>query len=143
MDMAHLAAQRATCQRLNVGALIVRGNRIVSLGYNGTEPGADHCAGETCEGWNTGCSLTIHAEDNAIRYIPEGITSNSLELYCTDSPCQNCWELIKKDGRICRVYFRTVYRLTDHLREPHPIELFRVLPSGTVIDWRQNKTIKP
>ena len=142
MEIAHVVAQRATCQRLNVGAIIVRNNRIVSIGYNGTESGAAHCAGEACEGWHAGCHITIHAEDNALRYLPEGMTSNNLELYCTDSPCKACWEMLKQDGRVGRVYFRTPYRINEHLLEECHIEVFRVLPSGTVIDWRNNKMVK-
>lgn len=142
MDMARAASQRASCQRLNVGAIIVRSNRPVSMGYNGTKPGEDHCKGESCEGWHSGCKIAIHAEDNAVRYIPEGMTSNNLELYCTDSPCKDCWEMLKRDGRISKVYFSNLYRINEHLLEECHIEVFRVLPSGTVIDWRNNKMVK-
>lgn len=142
MEIAHVVAKRATCQRLNVGAIIVRNNRVVSIGYNGTESGEPHCSGEACAGWHGGCHITIHAEDNALRHLPEGISTTNLELYCTDSPCAACWGLIAADGRVGKVYFRTPYRLMDHLNTHPHIGVFKVLPSGTVIDWRLNKIVR-
>lgn len=142
MRIAHTVAERATCQRLNVGAIIVRNNRIISMGYNGTPPGDEHCRGESCPGWIGGCKQTIHAEDNALRYIPDSITSLNLEMYCTDSPCPECWNLIKRDGRITRVYFQTLYRIHDHFGAMPVPEIYRVLPSGTVIDWTLNRIVK-
>lgn len=142
MDIAHVVAKRATCQRLNVGAIIVRNNRIISIGYNGTKAGDDHCAGESCAGWVGGCKRALHAEVNAIEYLPEGVSTTNLELYCTDSPCEHCWQRIEQDGRIYRMYFRTPYRIMEHLMRPSHVELYRVMPSGTVIDWRNNKMIR-
>lgn len=142
MDMAHIAAKRATCQRLNVGAVVVRGINLLSIGYNGAKSGEEHCTGERCSGWIGGCKRAIHAEINALSRIPEGVRSTNLELYCTDSPCADCWSKIEQDGRVFRVYFSTPYRIMDHLMVPSPVELYRVLPSGAVIDWRNNKMIK-
>lgn len=134
MEIAQTVAQRATCMRLNVGAVIVKDRRIISIGYNGVPEGAPHCTGVTCPGWG-GCRETIHAEDNALRYLPEG-TTGILDLYVTDSPCSNCYDKIIADGRIRRIFFGTPYRITDHLQNSiFDMEVYRVLPSGSIIDW--------
>ena len=135
MEIAEVVAKRATCMRLNVGAVIVHDNSVVSMGYNGVGSGEPHCAGNRCPGRVGGCTLTIHAEDNALQRLPEGIEGD-LDLYVTDSPCAHCFEKIVADHRIRRVFFRTPYRITDHL-ENHlwDIGVYRVLPAGYVIDW--------
>lgn len=140
MEMAHVMAKRSTCMRLNVAALVVKDHMIISSGYNGAPSGQPHCPGESCPGWNS-CHVTIHAEDNALQRIPVGETNQTLDMYCTDSPCARCWDMINQDWRIVRLYFRTLYRVHDHLLAPARVRLFRVLPSGAVIDWRKNTLV--
>lgn len=86
MEIAHAVARRSTCMRLNVGAVIVQGRSIVSIGYNGAPSGAPHCLGNACPG-KLVCRETIHAEDNALRHLPPlEPDSPLLDLYVTDSP---------------------------------------------------------
>ena len=98
MEIAQAVAKRATCMRLNVGAVLVQGRSIVSIGYNGVPSGAPHCTGNDCPG-KQHCHETIHAEDNALRHLPGPVYSTDfdemyeLDLYVTDSPCRDCFGL--------------------------------------------------
>ena len=134
MDIASIVAKRSTCFRLNVGAVITCENRIVSIGYNGRPSGHPHCQGNACPG-RFGCRETTHAEVNAINYMPD--IDGDLALYVTDSPCQSCAASIHLQG-IKRVYFRTPYRLTEGLDDliEWGVDVFQVLPSGVVMDWK-------
>lgn len=135
MDIAHIVAKRSTCFRLNVGAVIVSDRRIVSIGYNGTPPGHAHCTGNSCPGAQ-GCSLTTHAEVNALEHLPAGITE-PLDLYVTDSPCIDCTYRLTKDFRVKRLFFGTPYRIIDHLSyDGLPFKVYRITPAGYIIDWQ-------
>ena len=115
MVMAWTAAMRGTCNRLKVGAVIVRDNRPISLGYNGTPPGHAHC-GPECN-FDNPCTKTRHAESNALEWAvrdkrkvstawsgAEGST-----MYVTDSPCVVCAAKIVSAG-VKRVVFDREYR---------------------------------
>ena len=43
MEMAELTAQRSTCMRRHVGAVIVKDRRAIATGYNGAPRGLSHC----------------------------------------------------------------------------------------------------
>jgi dCMP deaminase len=139
MEIAQVVAKRSTCMRLNVGAVIVRGRSIVSVGYNGVPAGEEHCRGNSCPGVNH-CHETIHAELNAIAHLPGNIDidpKRKLDLYVTDSPCAVCFEKIVMWGGIGRIFFGTPYRITDHLdKYVGAIKIYRVLPAGYVFDWQ-------
>lgn len=133
MMMAEAAAKRSTCFRLNVGAIIVHRNNVLSIGYNGQPPGATHCTGNSCPG-KDGCKLTIHAEENAIRRaieIPWGS-----DLYVTDSPCKSCADLMIKH-EIKRVFFKTPYRVIEPVQAliKLGVKVYQVTPAGYIIDW--------
>lgn len=132
MEIAHVVSKRATCMRLSVGAVLVRERSIVAIGYNGAPAGAPHCAGNQCPG-RFSCRETTHAEVNAIHHLPMG-TEGPLDMYVTDSPCSECWSMIRRDERIERVFFDRPYRNTDHLDSGGP-KLYRVTPSGYVMSW--------
>lgn len=145
MDIAHVVAKRATCMRLSVGAVLVSGRSIVSIGYNGVPAGQDHCSGNDCPG-KFKCERTVHAEENALLHLPRS-TIAPLDLYVTDSPCKACWDWIIEDGRVNRIFFGTPYRITDHLdRFDNPIGhdplVYRITPSGYVIDWRTKDLVE-
>lgn len=135
MEHALLTARRSTCMRLNVGAVIVAqsGGRpnIVAHGYNGTPSGEPHCAGNDCTG-RFGCSLTIHAEDNAMRLA--GLACVHADLYTTHSPCADCALMIMQRG-IERVFFQTPYRKIDHLEQmiAADIEVYQINPAGYIL----------
>lgn len=143
MDIAHIVAKRATCMRLSVGAVLVHERSIVAIGYNGVPAGHAHCSGNDCPG-RYRCEETIHAEVNALNHLPKGMWSG-LDLYVTDSPCPQCWDLISREGKVKRVFFGTPYRVTEHLdmKVPHESrpELYRITPSGYVLDWRTKELV--
>lgn len=137
MEIAHVVAKRSTCNRLNVGAIVVQGNRIVSIGYNGQMPGDPHCD-TVCQ---PGQCNTIHAETNALKHIPlDNDLSDGLDLYVTDSPCMACASLLASYG-IARVFYQSPYRLLDPILTllQRGIEVYRVFPNGQVINQRTDQ----
>lgn len=147
MELAHVWSRRATCMRLNVGAVVVVDGVAVSHGYNGAPSGHAHCSGNDCPG-KLVCRETVHAEENALMRLPKEIAlklSQSLvdkdmkisaDLYVTDSPCPNCAVMILEAG-IKRVFFATPYRITDALDAliERGVGVYRVTPAGYVIEW--------
>jgi len=133
MQCAQAWATRATCQRLNVGAIVVSGGNIVSHGYNGAPAGHPHCLGNSCPG-KLECHETVHAEMNALMRMPHNFRAE--DLYCTDSPCPDCCSLIISFG-VRRVFFSTPYRIEDGLWEliGNNVEIYRVLPAGYILRW--------
>ena len=110
MNIAKQAATRSTCDRKNVGAVIVRDRTILSTGYNGSIRGMPHCddVGHTLESGH--CIATVHAEANAIIHAARnGVRIDGAELYTTASPCWNCFKLIANGG-IVKVYYGEFYR---------------------------------
>jgi dCMP deaminase len=110
MRMAFVWSENSYCQRRKVGVLIVKDNRIISDGYNGTPSGFEN----VCEDENNVTKpYVLHAEANAITKIAR--SSNSSEgatLYVTASPCMECAKLIIQAG-IIRVVYSEAYRLED------------------------------
>jgi len=110
MNIARQAATRSTCDRKNVGAVIVRDKTILSTGYNGSIRGMPHCdeVGHLMESGH--CVATVHAEANAIiQAAKNGVRIDASEIYTTASPCWDCFKLIANAG-IRRVYFGEFYR---------------------------------
>lgn len=135
MECAQTFAKRATCHRLNVGAVIVKDRTIVAHGYNGPPSGEPHCSGNDCPG-RLECKRTIHAEENAIKRLEGTGCGWGWDIYCTDSPCPSCASMIIRYGGQ-RVFFATPYRITDSLDFliEQKIKVYRVTPAGYVIDW--------
>jgi dCMP deaminase len=138
-DIAAIVAKRSTCMRLSVGAVVVIDRRIVSIGYNGQRPGADHCKKLCASG---GCN-TIHAEINALNHVPASLWTRPKDLYVTDSPCMNCAKHCKI-ANVERVFFSTPYREGDPLTwlSQKGVDVFRILPSGIMVDWRRHEYVK-
>ena len=144
-EIAHAVSKRSTCFRLNVGAIIVKDNNILSIGYNGRPSGHEHCQGAACPG-RFACKETTHAERNAINRLPEfehDFASPEFDLYCTDSPCQDCAGYIAKTGLIRRVFFARPYRITESLDwlVTQGIDCFQVMPSGYVVNWQFKEVV--
>jgi dCMP deaminase len=117
VHMAHALAQRSTCPRLNVGAIIARQGRMVTSGYNGPPSGLPHCVHfENLDGQeDTGCRAAVHAEANAIAFAARyGSATEGAELFVTHSPCVSCAQLIVQAG-IVRVVYSQEYRSLDGL----------------------------
>ena len=109
MKIAKVMAERSTCRVPN-GAILVRNNRIVASGYNGSPPGREHCIDVGCIVDTLGrCSRTIHAEINVILMAARyGISTEGATLYCTTCPCPNCSKLLSNSG-IVKVVYEDLY----------------------------------
>jgi dCMP deaminase len=139
MAIARVASLRSTCHRLNVGAVVVGDRSVLAIGYNGAGTGDPHCTGNDCRYYTErGCSV-LHAEENALRRCAGGD-----EIYVTHSPCGYCAAKIV-ERRIKRVYFEAPYRDTEPLNHliRHGIGVYRLLPSGYIIDCVTNAVAVP
>lgn len=126
MAQCHLLAVRSTCTRLAVGATIVRDNRIIAGGYNGSISGGDHCIDHGCYVVDNHCIRTIHAEMNALLQCSKyGIPVTGSSLYVTHFPCLQCTKAIIQSG------IRHVIYATDYKNSEYAIELFE--QSGVTI----------
>lgn len=108
LEMAAIWGSNSYCNRLHVGAIIVKDKMIISDGYNGTPSGFDNVC-EDCEGKTY--PFVLHAEANAITKLAKhgGRGSEGATLYCTHSPCIECAKLIIQAG-IKRVVYGMLYR---------------------------------
>jgi dCMP deaminase len=125
MDTAARFADLSSAKRLQVGAVVVKDNRIISIGYNGMPSGwTNECekrvytlSGVTEYLDEDGSSYrlvtkdeVIHAEANAIlKLARDGESGNGASLFCTHAPCIHCAKLIHGAG-IDQVYYRESYR---------------------------------
>jgi dCMP deaminase len=116
MDTAERFAQLSSAKRLQVGAVVVKDNRIISIGYNGMPSGWTNECEEILEVHEDGGVVTktkdevIHAESNAIlKLARDGESGNGASLFCTHAPCIHCAKLIHGAG-ISKVYYRDTYR---------------------------------
>lgn len=95
MSIALLASQRSPCQRLHVGSVIVKDNRLISMGYNGFIPGAPHISRVKDEHEQS----IIHSEVNAISDCAKrGASLLGAKIYVTHYPCINCFRSIAACG---------------------------------------------
>ena len=120
MAQSHLLALRSTCQRLMVGATIVRDKRIIAGGYNGSVSGSIHCIDDGCYVVEGHCVRTIHAEMNAILQCAIfGVPTEGAEIYVTHFPCLNCTKAIIQSG------IKTIYYAEDYRNHSYAIELLK------------------
>ena len=125
MRIALLVRERSSCFHRKVGAVIVRGNRILSTGYNQPPSGFPHCDQIGCirddlgikSGENQEICYALHAEQNALMQAARfGIATEGATMYVTHKPCSVCARLIINAG-IKRVVYLEDYPdpLTDFL----------------------------
>ena len=102
MQAAYVYASLSYCVRRQVGCVIVKDNKIISIGYNGTPAGEDNC----CEDSVTGETKQniIHAEVNALDKIPIDEDLTSAYLFSTTCPCMPCAEKVV-DRRVGNVVY--------------------------------------
>ena len=125
MDIAKRTAELSSAKRLQVGAIIVKNDRIVSIGYNGTPSGwTNECEyhvseyDEVTKSWYpTDETKTkpevIHAEANAIAKLAKSTESGEgAVMFLTHAPCMDCAKQIYTAG-IRKVFFDSNYRSTD------------------------------
>jgi len=118
MDTAERFAQLSSAKRLQVGAVVVKDNRIISIGYNGMPAGwTNECENIIQHSDDTVTTVTknevIHAEANAISKLArDGEAGSGSSMFCTHAPCIHCAKLIYGAG-INTVYYRNSYRDTS------------------------------
>jgi len=114
-------ARRSSCVKAQQAALLIKDNRIISFGVNGSPAGHINCAEEGGEeicgkDSNGSCFLGIHAEQNAIGYAARnGINTDGCSVYCTQSPCISCAKLIVAAG-IKEFFYLKKYRLIEGVK---------------------------
>ena len=120
MTITRQVAERSTCKRAKVGAVIVRERNILTTGYNGAPAGMPHCtevgcliyksqtpSGETEEN----CYRTIHAEINAIAQAAKnGTNISGADIYVTHTPCIHCLKVLVNTG-VRRIFYEKAYKL--------------------------------
>ncbi|MDD6153453.1 MAG: deoxycytidylate deaminase [Candidatus Avelusimicrobium sp.] len=134
IKMAELVAEQSTCLRLQVGAVLVKDNRVISIGFNGTPTGQLHCEENfrhvyekkykdqfpTYEEFLASREFydlhgkwsienELHAEQNAISFAAKnGIATQGADVYVTWSPCVHCAKVIVSAG-IKKVFYKNTY----------------------------------
>lgn len=117
MNMAEVAKERSTCLRRKVGAVIVKGNRLLATGYNGAPSNISHCKDVGCirekmgvpSGERHELCRGLHAEQNAILQAAyHGVSISDSTIYCTLQPCVLCAKMIINSG-IKRIVFKGEY----------------------------------
>ena len=118
MDTAERFGALSTATRLKVGAIVVKDNRIISIGYNGMPSGwSNECEEIIHDGGGSGIQVTkkevIHAEANAIAKLARSTESGlGASMYITNAPCIECAKQIYSAG-IERVFYKSTYRSND------------------------------
>ena len=125
MQVADLTSKLSYAKRLQVGAVVVKGHKILATGYNGMPAGWDN----NCEYEDTGFSDAVfgepqtiisrglktkpevlHAESNAITKLATSTeSSEGSTMFCTHAPCIHCAKLIYQSG-IKTLYYMNTYR---------------------------------
>jgi dCMP deaminase len=116
MDVAKTFAELSHARRLHVGAIVVKDDRIISIGYNGMPAGWDNnCEFDDTDPQTKQTSLVtkpevLHAETNAIAKLAKSTESgDGADLFVTHAPCIECAKLIYQSG-IRRVFYGKAYR---------------------------------
>jgi len=119
MDVAERFSKLSTAKRLNVGAIVVKDDRIISIGYNGMPSGWDNNCENVVGQDDVGSPVlkskpeVLHAESNAIAKLARSSESGEgATIFITHSPCIECAKLIYQSG-ISKVYYKSTYRTED------------------------------
>jgi dCMP deaminase len=125
MDIARRTADLSHARRLQVGAVIVKDDKIISIGYNGMPAGwTNDCEyqvteySEVTKSWLTTGEIktkpeVLHAETNALAKIAKSTnSSDGASMFITHAPCLDCAKLVYQSG-IKSVYYRNSYKNTD------------------------------
>ena len=130
MELAQNLSRKAHCVKIKVGAVLTQDTRIISLGYNGPPAGTHNCDEEWPEKGcprdrKGGCSLAIHAEENAILYAAKNkVTIEGATLYVTLSPCLACARIIYTTG-IKKVLYLNSYAAYKGIEVDEGIDFLR------------------
>ncbi|MDI6731040.1 MAG: dCMP deaminase family protein [Candidatus Margulisbacteria bacterium] len=129
-------SERATCVKRQVGAIIVKNNRILSTGYNGAPKGFDHCTEQTCirkqmglpSGQRHELCRGLHAEQNAIiQAAVHGVSIDGGTMYCNYQPCAICVKMIINAG-IKRLIYSGGYpdELAEEMMKKSKLEVKKI-----------------
>jgi dCMP deaminase len=142
MTITRQVAERSTCLRAKVGAVIVRDRNIMATGYNGSPAGLPHCIDVGCLIYEsrtpdgeieTNCYRTIHAEMNAITQAAKnGAPIRDADIYVTHTPCIHCMKVLINTG-IRNIYFEKEYKrhTVADLLKYSKIKLLQVVPENS------------
>ena len=137
LTITRQVAERSTCTRATVGAVIVRDKNLLATGYNGAPAGLPHCTEVGCLVYTSrtpageleeNCFRTIHAEINAIAQAAKnGASIRDADIYITHTPCIHCFKVLINTG-IKRVLYEKPYKLPtlEELRQHSDVELVSV-----------------
>lgn len=114
LEICSSVAKMSFAKRAQVGAVLVKDNNIISMGWNGTPSGFSNNCEFRIDDHDENCLLTreevLHAETNCITKVAKS-TQSSLgsTMYITISPCMDCAKLIVQSG-VSRVVYKSFYR---------------------------------
>lgn len=119
MNIAIAVSLRSNCMKSRVGCVLVKENRIISTGYNGTAINMPNCYENGCKRCNAGVNCTLgldyclclHAEENSLLFLGKE-RSKGCSLYVTRFPCQLCCRKIVQ-MELKEVIFLATYGVTD------------------------------
>jgi dCMP deaminase len=122
MDVAESFAKLSSAVRLQVGAIVVKDDRIISIGYNGMPTGWDNCCEDIIRTDEVGFQVTktkaevLHAETNAVAKLAKSSESGlGATMFVTHAPCIDCAKLVYQSG-IATVYYKNDYRSTQGIQ---------------------------
>ncbi len=130
MELAINLAKRSHCIKAQVGAVLTKETRIISIGYNGPPAGTHNCDEEFPEvgcarDAKGSCSLALHAEENAILFaVKNGTEVAGATLYVTLSPCIACARIIYS-MKIAKVIYLHSYAQYKGLAKDEGVEFLR------------------
>ncbi|WFD36008.1 dCMP deaminase [Malassezia cuniculi] len=125
VSLCTLASMRSNCMKRRVGAVIVRDNRVLSTGYNGTPRGLTNCNEGGCARCNESAPcgssldecLCLHAEENALLELGRDRGgAQGTTLYCNTCPCLRCAVKIAQTG-VQQVVYQLAYSMDDRSRQ--------------------------
>jgi dCMP deaminase len=145
MDLAVNLAQRSHCVKAQVGAVLTKDTRIISIGYNGPPAGTHNCdiefPTEGCERDSKGsCSLALHAEQNAILYaVKNGSGIEGSTIYVTLSPCIACARVIFT-MKVAKVVYLNSYAEYKGIPKDEGVEFLKKF-GVEVVRYKKEETI--
>jgi len=108
-DLSILISKRSACERLKVGCVLVKDNRVIATGYNGFLPGAPHKSIVV----DNHEQATVHAEQNCIADCAKrGVMTEGSTAYITHYPCINCYKILIAAG------IKEICYLSDYKNNP-------------------------
>ena len=145
MQLAEQLARRSHCVKMQVGAVLTKDTRIISLGYNGPPAGTHNCDEEWpdtgCPRDSKGsCSLALHAEQNAILYAAKNkVDMEGSTLYVTLAPCIACARVIFSVG-IKKVIYKNSYAEYKGIGIEEGVEFLKKF-GVEVIRWKEESQL--